>query len=127
MRSRGRRMARPDADRRRHVVGLLLEHPLEEARDAVGAQAELLEQLHAGGVGVALEGAAVAQRQQQAAACADGSEVGEAAGHRLEQLLDAELPRQALDRVIVHDVAHLVRQHAGHLVAVARRRSIRSE
>ena len=47
---------------------LLLQHLLEEARDAVGAQAALFQQRYAGGVGLALEGPAVAQRQQQAAA-----------------------------------------------------------
>ena len=64
----GRRMARPDAGDGGRVLGLLGQHLLEEARDAVGADLELLQELDAGGVGVALEGAAVAQRQQDVAA-----------------------------------------------------------
>ena len=111
-------MARPDAGGAGGIVGLVLHHPLEERRDAVGAQATLLEQVHAGLVRLPLEGAAVAHGQQGGAAAADrGQDVGVTAGQQLDQHVDAEGAHHALGRMKMHDMADFVRQHARDLRA----------
>ena len=63
--------------------------------------------------------AAVAQRQQDIAARRQrAQQVRVAAAHQLDQELDAVLAHQPLHRMVVHDMADLVRHHAGHLRAV---------
>ena len=114
-------MARPDAGGGSRILGFLLQHLFEEPGDAVGAQPEFFEQGHAGGVGLALEGAAVAHRQQDVASRGQRiQEIGVAAAHQLRQQVEAVGSHDPLDRMMVHDVADLVRQNARHLRAVLR-------
>ena len=112
-------MARPDAGCGGRVLGLFLQHLFEEAGDTVRTQPELFEERHAGGVGLAFERTAIAHRQQDVAARGQRiQEIGVTAAHQLRQKSEAIGSHDPLDRMMMHDMADLVRQHTRHLRAV---------